>query len=106
MTPPPPRKLGGIIHTYQRYDAAKFPNPTAPPPDMVSGAFEHMLHFGSTHDLTEAELAEAVELDPSQIKGLGPSLDALIEMLEERRRKILATYETENVEKLARRLYL
>ena len=70
--------LGGIIHTYQKYDPKSFPPPTSEPPDMVSSAFEHMLMFGSTRRLTEEELARAVRLDPSQIAGLGPSLDALM----------------------------
>lgn len=97
--------LGGIIHTYQAFDPKNFPSPTAPPPDLVSGAFEHMLAFGSTRQLTDEELARAIHLDPSQIKGLGPSLDALIAMLEERKRKILATYETDSVEETAKKAY-
>ncbi|MEX0867790.1 MAG: hypothetical protein WD030_10560, partial [Pirellulales bacterium] len=47
----------------------------------------------------------AVRLDPSQIQGLGPSLDALIAMLEERKRKILQKYETDGVRKRAKRAY-
>ncbi len=90
-----------MIHTYQKYDAARFPSPTAPPPDVVSGAFEHLLRFGSARDLTPEQLANAVHLDPSQIAGLGPSLEALIELLEARKRKILATYETKKVKKTA-----
>src|SRR5262249_28622216 len=39
-----------------------------------------------------------VRLDPSQIAGLGPSLDALIDILRERKRKILSTYETGHAE--------
>ena len=35
----------------------------------------------SMRELTEEELARAVQLDPSQIAGLGPSLEALMEML-------------------------
>jgi uncharacterized protein with von Willebrand factor type A (vWA) domain len=97
------RRTGGIIHTYQRFDPAKFPSPTAPPPDMISGAFEHMLAYGDMHEFTEEELARAVHLDASQIAGLGPSLEALIQMLLERKRKILETYETRRVEKLAAR---
>ena len=54
-----------------------------------SGAFEHMLTYGSLRELTEEELARAVRLDPSQIAGLGPSLDTLMAMLRERKRKIL-----------------
>src|SRR5262249_34391810 len=86
--------LGGIIHTYQKYDPANFPTPTAEPPDMVPSAFEPLLYHGSTRHLTEEELARAIRIDPSQIQGLGPSLDALMEILRERKRKILATYET------------
>jgi uncharacterized protein with von Willebrand factor type A (vWA) domain len=92
--PPKSRQPGGIIHTYQRYDPKNFPSPTAPPPDVASVAFQHMLRYGSTRRLTPEELANAVHLDISQIAGLGPSLEALIEMLEERKRKILETYET------------
>jgi uncharacterized protein with von Willebrand factor type A (vWA) domain len=97
--------LGGIIHTYQKYDPAKFPSPTAPPPDLVSPAFEHLLYYGSARRLTEEELARAVHLDASQIRGLGPSLEALIAMLRERKRKILATYETDKVQDEARRAF-
>jgi uncharacterized protein with von Willebrand factor type A (vWA) domain len=89
--------IGGIIHTYQRYDPKNIPSPTQPPPDVVSGAMEHMLAFGSLRELSDEDLARAVRIDPSQIAGLGPSLDALIEMLRQRKRKILATYETGRV---------
>src|SRR3954454_25324322 len=89
--------LGGVIHTYQRYDPAKFPSPTQPPPDLVSHAMEHMLMFGEHRELTEDELGRAIHLDPSQIAGLGPSIDALIAMLDEQKRKILAMYETKRV---------
>src|SRR5271169_3460127 len=89
-----PERLGGVIHTYQKYDPVHFPSPTAPPPDVVSPAFEHLLFYGSTRRLTDEELARAIRLDPSMIRGLGPSLEALMEMLRERKRKILATYET------------
>ncbi len=95
--------LGGIIHTYQGYDPRSFPPPTREPPDIVSGAFEHMLTFGSTRRLTEEELARAVHLDPEQIKGLGPSIDALIAMLLERKAKILARWETDTVQDRVRR---
>ncbi len=89
--------LGGVIHTYQRYDPARFPSPTQPPPDLVSPVLEHMLMFGERRELTEEELARAIRLDPSMIAGLGPSIDALIAMLLERKRKILARYETRKV---------
>ena len=74
--------LGGVIHTYQRYDPKRFPSPTATPPDLVSPIFEHMLAFGSLRELSDEELARAIHLDPSQIQGLGPSLDALREMMD------------------------
>src|SRR5262245_11141218 len=95
--------LGGIIHTYLGYDPANFPSPTAPPPDLATPAMEHLLFYGNTRRLTEEELANAVRIDPSQIRGLGPSLDAIAEMLRERKRKILATYETTAAQESARR---
>jgi hypothetical protein len=90
MTKPTP--IGGIIHTYQRYDPRNFPSPTQPPPDMVTPALEHMLRYGNMRQLTDEELARAIRLDPSQIAGLGPSLEALLAMLLERKPKILAKY--------------
>jgi uncharacterized protein with von Willebrand factor type A (vWA) domain len=99
-------ELGGIIHTYQKYDPVNLPSPTAPPPDLVSPAFEHLLYYGNTRRLTPEEMARAVRLDPSQIKGLGPSLEALMEILRERKRKILETYETTRAEGEARQNYL
>jgi uncharacterized protein with von Willebrand factor type A (vWA) domain len=95
-------QLGGIIHTYQKFDPVSFPSPTAAPPDVVSPAFEHMLYYGSARRLTEEELARAVHIDPSQIAGLGPSIEALRAMLEARKRKILETYETGQVQNEAR----
>jgi uncharacterized protein with von Willebrand factor type A (vWA) domain len=94
-----PPVLGGIIHTYQKYDPAHFPSPTAPPPNLLSPAFDHLLFYGHTRHLSEEELARAIHLDPSQIRGLGPSLEALMEILRERKRKILSTYETGQVER-------
>jgi uncharacterized protein with von Willebrand factor type A (vWA) domain len=96
---------GGIIHTYQRYDATRFPSPTQPPPDLVSPAFEHMLNWGSMRELTEEELANAIRLDPGQFAGLGPSLDQLKAMLEERKKRILEKYETDSVQNRAARQY-
>jgi uncharacterized protein with von Willebrand factor type A (vWA) domain len=92
---------GGVIHTYQKYDPVNFPSPTAPPPDLVSPMFEHMLRFGDMDDYSAEELANAIHLDASQIAGFGPSIDAIREMLLERKRKILETYETNHVRKLA-----
>ena len=91
-------KRGGIVHTYQAYDPGRFPSPSEPPPDMVSPAFEHMLAYGGLRELTPEELANAIHLDPGQFAGLGPSLDALLAMLEERKQKILEKYETDTVQ--------
>ncbi|HHK42698.1 MAG TPA: hypothetical protein ENJ50_09800, partial [Planctomycetaceae bacterium] len=98
-------KLGGVIHAYQKYDPRHFPSPTQPPPDLVSGAFEHLLMYGDLRELTEEELARAVRIDPSQLAGLGPSLEALMALLRERKRKILETYETATVQREARSRY-
>jgi uncharacterized protein with von Willebrand factor type A (vWA) domain len=96
---------GGVIHTYQQYDPKSFPSPSSPPPDLVSPAFEHMLTYGSMREFTEEELAKAIKLDPGQFAGLGPSLDALIRMLQECKEKILSTYETDTVQKKALRQF-
>ena len=90
-------QFGGIIHTYQKYDPISFPGLAASPPDFVSPAFDHLLEFGDLRNFTEEELANAVHLDISQLAGLGPSLESLRRMLEERKQKILSTYETESV---------
>lgn len=92
---------GGMIHTYRGYDPQRFPMPTAAAPDLVTPAFDHMMAYGSMDELTPEQLAEAIELDPSQIAGLGPSISSLLATLEERKRKILATYETRTVRSLA-----
>ena len=99
------RRIGGIIHSYQKYDPATFPPPAQEPPDMISPAFEQALMYGDFRELSEEELARAVRLDPSQIKGLGPSIDMLKAMLEERKRKILETYECRSVQKKARKAF-
>ena len=98
-------RIGGVIHTYQRYDPKHFPSPTQPPPDLVSGAMQHMLYYGGRRELTDEEMARAVQIDPSQIAGLGPSIDALLEMLRQRKEKILRTYETDTVQGKAARRY-
>jgi len=100
-----PKPVGGVIHTYQRFDPTKLPSPTQPPPDLVSPAFEHLLMYGSMRDLTDEKLAKAIHLDPSQIAGLGPSIEALKAILEERKRKILEKYETKRVVKDAAEAY-
>ena len=102
----PTRKpLGGVIHTYQKFDPKNFPSPTTPPPDVVSPAFEHMLAYGSMRELTDEELAGAIHLDPSQIAGFGPSIDMLRAMLEERKRRILEKYETEKAQADAKQAF-
>lgn len=97
--------IGGVIHTYQRYDPANIPSPTLPPPDLVSPAFEHILEFGDLSELTDEELARAVTLDIRQIAGLGPSLESLRKMLLERKQKILAKWETRKVTDEAKRSF-
>lgn len=99
------KRIGGIVHAYQKYDPIQFPGPSQPPPDLVSPAFEHALMYGGFRELTEEELARAVRLDPSQIAGLGPSLESLRALLEERKRKILQRYQTQSVQKKARRVF-
>jgi uncharacterized protein with von Willebrand factor type A (vWA) domain len=96
---------GGVVHTYQKYDPVRFPSPTAQPQDLISPLFEQMMRFGDAEEFTEEQLANAIRLDASQIAGLGPSIDAIREMLLERKRKILATYETKHVRKLASGAY-
>jgi uncharacterized protein with von Willebrand factor type A (vWA) domain len=97
--------LGGVIHTYQKFDPKNFPSPTTPPADVVSPAFEHMLAYGDMRELTDEELANAIHLDPSQIAGFGPSVDMLRAMLEERKRKILEKYETDKVQVAAKTVF-
>lgn len=97
--------IGGIIHGYQKFDPQAFPSPLAPPPDFTSPAIEHALMYGSFRELSEEELARAVRLDPAQFANLGPSLDLLRGLLEERKRKILERYETKAVVKEASRAY-
>ena len=99
------KRVGGVIHTYQKYDPKRFPSPTQPPPDMVTPALEYMLQFGGRRELTDEELARVVRLDPSQIAGLGPSIDMLLALLLERKRKILAKYETDTVQQTAAKNY-
>ncbi|MBK7405079.1 MAG: hypothetical protein IPJ41_10700 [Phycisphaerales bacterium] len=102
---PGPRPTG-LVHAYLGFDPKSFPSPTAPPPDLAGAAFDFAMQFGDLEGFTEEQLAAAIRLDASQIAGLGPSLSALIAMLEERKAKILATYETGTVRELAARAYL
>ena len=92
--PAAPQPLGGVFHTYLGYDAVKFGSARpSDPGDAARGALEHMLAMGSMRRFTDEELADAIRIDPSQIQGLGPSIEALIELLEQRRAKILATHD-------------
>ncbi len=97
--------MGGVVHTYQKFNPTEFPSPTQPPPDLVSGAFEYALAYGSGRELTEEELARAIRLDPSQLAGLGPSLESLRAMLQERKRRLLEKYEVDSVGKKAQQAY-
>ena len=106
QSPPSHARLGGLVHSYLGYDPRSFPSPTAPPPDVAGAAFDFAMHFGDLDELTEEQLARAIKLDPSQIAGLGPSLNALIAMLEERKARILATYEVESARRDAATAYL
>ena len=100
-----PHSLGGIIHTYQKYDPVAFPSPSEAAPDMVSPAFEHMLAFGEMGEFSEEQLANAVKLDIRQIAGMGPSLESLKKKLLARKKEILETYETKQVVTLAEKEY-
>jgi uncharacterized protein with von Willebrand factor type A (vWA) domain len=102
---PTKKTFGGVIHAYQQYDPRRFPSPTQPPPDFVSPAFEHMLMYGNRRELTPEELARAIKLDAGQIAGLGPSIDALLAILRERKRKILERFETDKVSKKAAKAF-
>ncbi len=101
------RPIGaGLVHAYLGYDPKSFPSPTAPPPDVAGAAFDFAMEFGDLAEFTEEQLAAAIHIDASQIAGLGPSLQSLIAMLEERKARILATYETDAVRRTARKAYL
>ena len=99
--PKNPNPHGGVVHTYRGYDPGTYPMPAASASDMVAPAFNHLLEYGSLDELSPEQLAEAVEIDPTQIQGLGPSIQSLLAMLEERKRKILATYETNSAQTAA-----
>ncbi len=65
---PRPKPLGGVIHTYQKFDPRNFPSPTQPPPDLVSPAFEHLLQYGNYRPLTEEELARAIPVSYTHLR--------------------------------------
>lgn len=93
---------GGIIHTYQRYDPVNLPGPNTEPPDLVSPVFDHLLEYGDLDELTAEQLANAIHIDPAQLKNLGPTLASLKARLLERKRRILETHETHQAEAEAR----
>lgn len=97
--------IGGIIHSYLKYDPLKFPSPNQPPTDLVSPMMNQMLAYGSMRELTEEEMARAIRLSPEEFKNLGPSLDMIRRLLEDRKRKILETYESRTVLKEAKRQF-
>jgi uncharacterized protein with von Willebrand factor type A (vWA) domain len=97
--------LGGVVHAYQKYDPVRIPPPRPSGQDFLGPVMEHALAFGDLESLTEQQLAEAVVLDPEQIRGLGPSLSALKQMLLERQRKLLERYETRSVQRTARQAF-
>ncbi len=102
-----PRVLGGVVHTYLGYDPLEFPPPNSPRGGEAGDAMlEHMLMYGTRRKFTDRELANAIRLDPSQIRGLGPSLDAIKAMLEEKKRRILEQYETSRAQTLANAGYV
>lgn len=102
-----PRSIrAGLLHAYLGYDSKSFPSPTVPPPDVAGAAFDFAMHFGDLADFTEEQLAAAIRIDASQIAGLGPSLQSLIAMLEERKRRILSTYTTDPARRTADKAYL
>ena len=92
--PDPRPQLGGVVHSYLGYDPKHFPSPTKGSEDGIAmAAMDHLMQFGNQVSLTEEELADAIEIDPSQISGLGPSLEALIALLEARKARILETFD-------------
>lgn len=97
--------LGGVLHTYLKFDPIQFPPPRSEAPDAVGAAFNHMMMYGSMRRFTPEELADAIEIDPASITGLGPSLESLRRMLQERKEKILATFQTDSVREEARKIF-
>ena len=99
------KTLGGVLHTYLKFDPIQFPPPRSEAPDAVGAAFNHMMMYGSMRRFTPEELADAIEIDPASITGLGPSLESLRRMLQERKAKILATFQTDSVREEALKIF-
>src|SRR5436190_112798 len=45
--------LGGIIHTYQKFDPVNFPSPTAPPPGKLAKRYYQAVRNEQLHDLEQ-----------------------------------------------------
>ena len=90
---PSKHTLGGVVHRYQRYDPVRIPPPVGEGLDLLSGAIENLLEFGAIEDLTDADLADAVELSPEEVLRLGPTIESLRRRLEERKKRLLERYD-------------
>lgn len=97
--------IGGVVHSYLKFDPVKFPSPNQPSPDVVSPFMNQMLAYGSMRELSEEELAKAIRLSPEEFAGFGPSLDLIRRLLEERKQRILETYETRAALSAARKQF-
>jgi hypothetical protein len=62
--------------------------------------------YGDMSQFSDEDLAKAIKLDISQIKGFGPSIESLKRKLLERKKKILETYETGKVQKTVERAFI
>lgn len=102
---PPIAARAGLVHAYLGFDPKSFPSPTAPPPDIAGAAFDFALQYGDLAEFTDEQLAAAIRVDAAQIAGMGPSLQSLIAMLEERKARILSTYSTGQARRAAQRAY-
>ena len=106
MSPNDNSKLrGGILHTYTKYDPVNIPGPRQPQTDIVTPMMNQMLQWGSQRQLTEEEMARAIKIDPSDLSKLGPSMDFVKAMLEEKKRRLLEKYETDSVRKKASKAF-
>jgi uncharacterized protein with von Willebrand factor type A (vWA) domain len=101
----PDERVGGVLHTYMKYDPIKFPSPRQPPPDFVTPLMNQMMAYGSQRQLTEEEMANAIEIDPSQLGQMGPNLNHMIALLEDQKQKILEKYETRTVKIKAKQAF-